>query len=137
MNRNVKRCLSALIAAALMCLSVLPAMAEDKKETVYAFADAKGNVNSVTASIRLYNDDKRDELRDFSTLKDIENIGGDQTYVMQDGEMVWQAGGEEITYEGNTEQPLPVKVSFTYTLDGQPISPEDLQGKSGHLVIDI
>ena len=79
MKRNGMRRIAWILVLSLLCGAVLPAVAEDKKETVYAFTDAQGNVKSVTVSERLYNDEGRDELVDVTRLKDIENIGGAET----------------------------------------------------------
>ena len=138
MKRNGIRRIAGLVAMAMLCGAALPAVAEDKKETVYAFADAEGNVESVTVSERLFNHEGRDEITDVSRLRDIENIGGDQAYSsVTDDVIVWDAGGDEITYEGTSDEPLPVAVRFSYKLDGQPIAPEELAGKSGHLEITV
>ena len=139
MKRNGLRRVAAVIVLSMLCGSTAPvALAEDKKETVYVFADAEGNVNDITVSERLYNYEGKDEIVDVTRLENIENIGGDQTYsTVTDGVITWKAGGDEITYEGTSDAPLPVAVHFEYKLDGQPIKPEDLAGKSGHLRIDV
>ena len=114
------------------------ALAEvDKKEMVYVLADADGSVNDVIVSERLYNRDGEAQLTDVSRLTDIENVGGDQTYTEENGNLVWNADGADIRYEGNSTEPLPVTVSLRYTLDGQEMTAEELKGKSGHLVIDV
>ena len=85
MKRKGLRCASLCIALAMLC-GVLPtALAEDKKETVYVIADASGNTESISVSERLYNPDKLDKIEDASALKNIENVGGDQVYTMEDG----------------------------------------------------
>ena len=56
MKRNGLRRVAAVIVLSMLCGSTAPvALAEDKKETVYVFADAEGNVNDITVSERLYN----------------------------------------------------------------------------------
>ena len=138
MKRYAMRRIAALIILSMLCTVALPAAAEDKKETVYAFADAEGTVNSVTVSERLFNYEKRDEITDVSTLQDIENVGGDQTYSrVTDDVILWQADGGEIAYEGTSDAPLPVGVRFSYKLDGVSITPGELAGKSGHLEITV
>ncbi|MDO4539467.1 MAG: hypothetical protein Q4B54_14980, partial [Coriobacteriales bacterium] len=99
MKRNGMRRMAAVVALSLLCGSAAPvALAEDKKETVYAFADAAGNVNEVTVSERLYNNEGKDEIVDVSRLQNIENIGGDQTWSpVTDDVITWQADGAEIT----------------------------------------
>ena len=137
MKRKVLRGVSLLIAMLMLCGTVMAALAEDKKETVYVIADPKGSPTSVTVSERLYNTGKLDVLEDVSTLEDIENVGGDQTWTEENGVLLWNAGGEDIRYEGTSGEPLPVSVQFSYKLDGKPIEPAELAGKSGHLEIDV
>ena len=137
MNNITKRCAALLTACALSLCVVAPGALAEKKETVFVMADANGNVDHVVVSDRLYNDDKQDVLTDYSTLRDIENVGGDQAFTNEDGVITWQANGENIQYEGTTDAPLPVNVHITYKLNGQEIAPADLKGRSGHLDIVV
>ena len=115
----MKKLLSAIVALTLLLSCALPgALAEvDKKEMVYVLADADGSVNDVIVSERLYNRDGEAQLTDVSRLTDIENVGGDQTWTEENGNLVWNAGGADIRYEGSSTEPLPVTVSLRYTLD--------------------
>ena len=47
---------------------------------------------------------------------------------------VWIEEGEEKEVSAK-EAGLPVSLKLTYTLDGKQVKPEDLSGKSGHLII--
>ena len=138
MKKNILRSLSAMVAAAMLLCGALPTLAEDKKETVFVVADANGSTDHIVVSERLYNPDGADTLDDVSTLENIENVGGDETFVPgEDGALVWNANGADISYEGTTDAPLPVSVTMTYALDGEAIDPAELAGKSGHLDIEI
>ena len=106
MNRRTARGISVCMAILMLCSTAMTALAEDKKETVYVLADAGGNVDSITVADRLINEDKRDRLEDVSTLGDIENVSGDETYTVENGVMVWDAGGHDIHYEGTADAPL-------------------------------
>ena len=135
-----KRILAAVVAAAMLLTAVLPcalAEREDKKEMVYVLADATGEVNEIIVSEHLYNRDKEAQLRDVSRLTDIENVGEDMTFTTDGDAILWNANGNDVRYEGVSTEPLPVDVRITYTLDGAEIAPEDLKGKSGHLVMHI
>ena len=108
----------------------------DKEETVYVIADAKGNATEVIVSDWLKNRDGAKEIEDVSTLKEIENVKGDETFKEGAGDSItWEADGADIYYQGKTDQSVPVSVKVTYTLDGKEISPEELAGKSGHVGI--
>ena len=75
-------------------------------------------------------------LKDRSDLKNIKNVKGEETYTLDtDGMQVWDAQGKDIYYQGTIDKSLPVDLSLKYTLDGQPISPEELAGKSGKVTL--
>ena len=57
----------------------------DKEETVYLMSDASGNVDSTIVVNHLYIKDGKDTIEDLSSLSDIENVKGDETFT-QDGE---------------------------------------------------
>lgn len=107
----------------------------EKEETVYVNADANGNVKNITVSSWLKNGTGADELTDVTTLTDVVNVKGDETFT-QDGETyVWAAEGNDIYYQGETTRDLPVNVKVTYYLDDQKIEPKELAGKSGKVKI--
>ena len=69
-------------------------------------------------------------------MKDIKNTEGDEEYTQNaDGTITWENKGEDISYEGTSNQQLPVTTKVTYYLDGKEIKPEDLAGKSGKVKI--
>ena len=108
---------------------------KDKTETVYVDANADGSVKKITVKDWLrWNGDG--EIIDFSNLKDIKNTEGDEEYTQNaDGTITWENKGEDISYEGTSNQQLPVTTKVTYYLDGKEIKPEDLAGKSGKVKI--
>ena len=109
----------------------------DKDETVYVFAKANGDVDSILVNETLKNRDKSDKIEDTTDLKDIENVKGDETFTQNGNKITWDAAGNEISYQGTTDKELPVSVKATYYLDGNEISPEDLAGKSGKVKIRL
>ena len=145
MNRNrkwkkaVASTTAVMLSACMVGMPVLTAdsAAPEKEETVYVNMDASGNVEKITVSDWLKNNSQSAELSDSSSLSDIKNVKGDETFT-QDGEkLTWQADGSDIYYQGTTDKELPVTVKLTYYLDGKEISPEDLAGKSGKVKITI
>ena len=106
-----------------------------KDETVYVLAGADGKVNRVIVSDWLKNGAGEDSLQDRSELTDLENVKGDETFTRTGSDLVWAAGGRDLSYRGETDKALPVTVDVTYTLDGAPITAEDLAGKSGRVTI--
>ena len=108
---------------------------KDKTETVYVDANADGSVKKITVKDWLRRNGDG-EIIDFSNLKDIKNTEGDEEYTQNaDGTITWENKGEDISYEGTSDQQLPVTTKVTYYLDGKEIKPEDLAGKSGKVKI--
>lgn len=71
----------------------------------------------------------KDTLEDASTLKDIENVKGDETFTQSGNKVTWQADGNDIFYQGTSESELPVTQKLTYYLDGKEVTPEELAWK--------
>ena len=108
----------------------------DKEETVYIKAGADGEVHDVTVETLLRYRGTDGTIIDRTRLTDIKNTEGDEEFRQgRDGSLIWEDHGEEIHYEGKSRGKLPVGVKISYTLDGQPIRPEALAGRSGHLKI--
>ena len=109
---------------------------QGKEETVYVLAGADGSANKVIVSSWLKNPDEETTITDASNLNDIENVKGDETYTVDsEGNLVWNADGKDIYYQGTSDQQLPVDVSIEYQLDGKTVTPDELAGATGHLTI--
>ena len=109
----------------------------EKEETVYVFTDANGNQKSMTVSSWLKNTNGADKLYDNSILQNIENVKGDESFTQSGDILTWNAGGNDIYYQGTTEKAAPVTQKITYYLDEKEIAPADLAGKSGKVRIHI
>lgn len=147
-NRKIKRGLTTSLAVGMsVMMGAVPVFAAGtssdadavyKEETVYVNADAIGTTDEVTVSNWLKNSGSvSGSLTDASTLKDIKNVKGDETFKASGDTLTWNTDGEDIYYQGTTDQNLPVSVKLTYYLDGKEIKPADLKGKSGHLKIQV
>ncbi len=113
-----------------------PEAALTKDETVYVLAGADGSVEKIIVSDWIQNTLGNATVTDKSQLTDTVNVKGEETYALGgDDTRVWDAQGKDIYYQGNIQKELPVSLSVTYKLDGKPISPEDLAGKSGKVTI--
>lgn len=106
-----------------------------KEETVYIIADSTGAAQDIIVSDHLLNHDNKKTIEDVSTLKDITNVKGDETFTQEGKRVVWQADGNDIYYQGTIEGETPVTQKITYYLDGKEIEPEELAGKSGKVTI--
>lgn len=107
-----------------------------KDETVYVLARADGSVDRIIVSDWVQNARGDALIDDVTGLSDLENVKGDETYTLGgDNSCVWDARGNDIYYQGRIDKELPVSVSVSCTLDGTPISPEELAGRSGKVTI--
>ena len=126
--KEVTRTLDAAVQAA--------GSSKGKQETVYVVADAAGRPEETIVSTWLKNPDGSEELTDTTSLTDIENVKGDETYTKNgDGTITWDADGNDIYYQGVSDKELPVTTTVTYSLDGKPVDPDTLAGANGHLSI--
>ena len=107
-----------------------------KDETVYVLAGADGSVQKIIVSDWIQNALGSDAINDVTQLTGIENVKGNESYTMGgNSSCVWNAKGTDIYYQGDLDQELPVAVTVSYMLDGQPIAPAELAGKSGKVTI--
>lgn len=126
---------SALAVSAASKETVQTGEKNSKEETVYALAGADGSVSRVLVSDWLKNPEGLQSLEDFSELSSITNLKGDETFSENDGKLVWAAEGNDIYYRGDIEKKLPVTFSVKYTLNGEPVSSDELAGKSGRVTM--
>ncbi|MBQ7678802.1 MAG: hypothetical protein IJT34_03025 [Butyrivibrio sp.] len=107
-----------------------------KSETVYVNTDATGAVEQILVNNWLKNPTGADTLRDATSLTNITSTSGSETWADNgDGTITWRTQGVDVHYQGRTEAALPVELKISYELDGQPVTPEDLAGKSGRVKI--
>lgn len=113
-------------------------METDKEESVYVLTDAYGTPTEITVTAGLKNPGPDAELTDVTTLTDIINKEGDETYTKQaDGSILWVNHGSDIHYEGkaDTSSELPLTVTVTYFLDGKEVGADELTGATGNIKI--
>ncbi len=107
-----------------------------KDETVYVLAGADGSVRKIIVSDWIKNTLGDSSLQDVSELDGIQNVKGEESYTPGgDNAKVWDAGGNDIYYQGSIDKQLPVGLSVTYLLDGQNVTADELAGKSGRVTI--
>lgn len=107
-----------------------------KDETVYIIANADGSIKKIIVSDWIKNSLNEKNLKDKSELKDIKNVKGDESYVMDSDNMrVWNADGADIYYQGTISKELPVDLKVSYKLDGKAVSADEIAGKSGKATI--
>ncbi len=106
-----------------------------KEETVYTKLNADGSIKTTIVNEHLISKDKT--INDVTNLKDILNINGDETYELNDNNIVWNNLGNDIFYRGTTTKNLPIETSITYKLNGETKNVNDMIGKKGEVEITI
>ena len=109
----------------------------DKEETVYVITQKDGSTQKIIVSEWLKNPDKKAVLTDSTNLKNLVNVKGNETFTQNGSTVTWNAGGNDIYYQGTVEKQLPVDIKITYTLDGKAVKADEIRGKSGKLVIRL
>lgn len=106
-----------------------------KDESVYVMLNPDGTVKEQIVSDWLHSDKGFDNVRDKSSLTNIENLKSDAAPQLNGDTITWNAEETDIYYQGNIDKTPPVEVSIRYQLDGRDISAEDLLGQSGRVSI--
>lgn len=107
-----------------------------KEETVYVISGPEGAVQKIIVSDWIRNTAGKTDVTDVSELSDVTALKEGETYTMGgENTRVWNASSDDIYYQGEISKDLPVDVKVSYFLDGSPIAPEELSGKSGRVTI--
>ena len=136
-KKTMKRKVMATILLIGIFASSTPVSALTKEETVYCKLTPEGNIKSVLVNEHLMNEEKLDRIEDYSELKDILNVNGNESFTMEENRLTWDSKGNDIFYQGTTEKESPVSLHITYMLNGEEISLKDLIGKSGKVSIQL
>lgn len=130
--------LIALLLALGLVTACFGASAETvKHERVFVVADAEGTVASLTASIRLENADRLEQLADRTLLTSLENVGGVGTFTLEGENLTWQAGGKDIAYQGTAAKAPALLPLVSLTLDGKPVTAGELKNAAGEAVMTV
>ena len=132
--KNVKKIGTVLLTTAILTTSC-PVFALTKDETVYSKLNSDGSVKKTVVSEYLKNTDK--VINDQTNLKNILNINGTEKYKLEGTNLVWDAKGKDIYYQGETDKELPVSLDIKYSLNGKDIALKDLLGKKGNVKITL
>ena len=137
--KSARKVLAIAAAVSMLGTTAAPAFAASeisKDETVYVVTEADGSQSEVTVSDHLVNGSGSDKIHDKSGLAEIENVKGDETFDRGDGdELTWNAGGNDIFYQGTTNQEVPVKLGISYFLNGKEVDGADMDGATGDVKI--
>lgn len=147
-GRGPRLAAAAVTSAALMFATVPTAHAEDSSgvdvvntETVQVYLDSSGDVKSqrVYEQLALTGEGEVDVTNPLST-EGLRNLDGFSGVEVEDGQQVVETsvdGDEKYRFVSDFDGELPLDISIAYTLDGEPVEPGDLVGKSGDLEVEF
>ena len=132
-NKIFNKLVSSILVISL-AFEATPVWALSKDETIYAKLNSNGSTDSVTISEHL-SDNGNNLINDKSHLTNITNVNGDETYTKDGMKLVWETNGNDIYYQGETGEELPISMSVKYYLNGEETNVNDMLGKSGKVKI--
>ncbi len=141
---------SAIALAFSLSLVCLPVLAQEapaeydpqtvvKDETVYVTLTSTGEAKETIVVNRL-EAGKLGSYEDYGSYSDIVNLSGGESPVQDGDKLTWNldAYPEGFYYQGKVENgQIPFHMTVSYALDGEPISPEELAGKSGKVEMTL
>ena len=134
--KKAKLITSSAVVMTMVMSSIVPAFAYSKEETVYSKLKTNGSEKTTVVSEHLINDQNETSLDDQSSLKNIKNVNGKETFKQDGSSLVWQTtDGRDIYYQGKTTNSLPVSMKVTYKLDGKKMKLKNMLGKKGKVEI--
>ena len=87
-----------------------PVFAVTKDETVYTKLNVKGEQYKTIVSTELKNENNLEKIVDLTNLLNIENTSGDETFSKDGDTLIWDAKGNDIYYQWETEAKLPIEL---------------------------
>ena len=113
----------------------------EKSETVAVATDFSGTQTAISVSEWIKNPEELETIVDESVLQAIagaKDEEGERASFEQNGEeIVWQAGGKDISYTGVIDKELPFKITYSFKLDGNELDPNELTDLNGELEVSI
>lgn len=123
------------LIGALATVPNLPVMAMSQDETVYTKLQSNGEMEESSVIRHLVNDKKDYQLFDRTNLSNVENLNGFESFVVDNGKVVWNAEGKDIYYSGKTQEALPISVKVEYKLNGETKRREEMMGQAGKVEV--
>lgn len=136
-QQRVPACL--LACAILLTNTVTPALAAgaQKNEIIYATYDADGG-NAAYSVVNRFEVSSAQELTDYGVYQQVTNLTSVAPIHVSGDEITVQANAGIFYYEGTLSRAqLPWLLSVEYRLNGTPIAPASLAGRSGPVEITL
>ena len=135
-RKAILKTISILILLSILMYSI-PVMAYTKEETIYSKLNSDNKIYSTIVTSKITNDNREALIDDVSNLLNIENLSGDESFSNEGNKITWQTNGNSITYQGSSEQELPIKTNIKYSLNGEDLQAHDIVGKEGKVKITL
>ena len=132
MNNFIKKGFISLLSLSVLC----PVSALTKTESVFSNLNTDGSINKTTVTNHICSKDK-DEYIDNSSLDEIINLNGSETFTKEGDTLKWKSDGKDIYYQGSTSKEGPIKISINYYLNGEKKTAKEMVGKKGNVKIEI
>ena len=123
----------------LLSISVMypaSAFAYTKTESVFSNLNTDGSINKTVVTNHICSKTK-EEYVDNSSLEEIVNLNGSETFKKEGEKLKWKSNGKDIYYQGTTFKESPIKISINYYLNGEKKKVKEIVGKKGNIKIDI
>lgn len=144
MNKKIKNAISICLIASMQVPFCTPIYAKEqnenpteKKETVYTLLAGDGSVSKTIVSSWLHDEDGLRNVQEYLDLSNVENVETNIEPKIEGDLYTWNTEETDIYYQGTSHKELPVSFDMKYYLDGKEIQAKELQGKTGHLSIQI
>ncbi|MBR2730805.1 MAG: hypothetical protein IKD72_02320, partial [Clostridia bacterium] len=109
----------------------------NKTETVYVNLDSAGKTTQISVSDWLHTDAPEVYVDDITDLKDVTNVKSDILPVINGEQLRWNLPETDLYYSGTGERALPLSFEISYTLNGKPVTAEEIAGKSGDVTFTV
>lgn len=108
-----------------------------KEEVIYGMLDGSGVLKSISV-VNSFVLETDGTIADYGLYASVQNLSSVEEIAISGNFISFIAQSGRSSYQGElTNRQLPWEVQISYFLNGQPIDPEDLDGKSGNLRIAI
>lgn len=108
-----------------------------KEEVIYGILDGSGGLKSISV-VNSFALDKDSTIADYGLYASVQSLSSVEEIAQSGNFISFFANSGRISYQGElTDRQLPWTVQISYYLNGQPIDPQELDGKTGNLKISI
>lgn len=137
--RKIRKKWIALFAAATLFMAgtapVCGQTASEKEEVVYGQLAGDGSAKEIYV-VNIF--ENQEHILDYGNYQSVRNMTSQDKINQKGDRITLQTKDQTLYYQGNLEKgQLPWNISLSYYLNGEPVTPQQLAGKSGSLELVI